>query len=100
MVIRSDPEGNEIRALFDLADFSKKNILEIGSGDGRMTSRYADIVEHVTAIDAYEKSIQLAKANLPDPLHDRVEFHHISLEDFAAGTKAAEFDLVVLAWSL
>ena len=100
MAIRSDPEGNEIRALFDMADFSEKHILEIGCGDGRMTARYAEIVEHVTAIDAFEKSIQRAKAILPDTLSDQVEFHNIPLEDFAAATEPAVFDLAVMAWSL
>ncbi|UCD99519.1 MAG: hypothetical protein JSV42_01970 [Chloroflexota bacterium] len=37
MTIRSDPENNEIRALFDLDDFSLKHVLEIGCGDDRLT---------------------------------------------------------------
>jgi len=41
MVIRTDPENNETRALFDLADFKSKRVLEIGCGDGRLTWRYA-----------------------------------------------------------
>ena len=37
MTISIDPENNESRALFDLVDFSKQYMLEIGCGDGRLT---------------------------------------------------------------
>jgi len=37
MTIRVDPENNETRALFDLANLSGKHVLEIGCGDGRLT---------------------------------------------------------------
>ena len=100
MEIRSDPEDNEISALFDLADFTEKHILEIGCGDGRLTWRYADVVAHVTAIDPIEKGIQRAKEDMPDTLSDQVEFQHITFEDFAAAAKSAMFDIVILSWAL
>ncbi|MBW8011564.1 MAG: class I SAM-dependent methyltransferase [Chloroflexi bacterium] len=100
MVIRSDPENNEIRALFGLADFTGKNVLEIGCGDGRLTWRYADVAAHVTAIDAFEVGIRRAKENLPDALRDRVELRHVSFEDFATASESAVFDIVILPWSL
>jgi len=100
VAIRSDPENNEIRALFDLADFNGKHILEIGCGDGRLTRRYADVVAHVTAIDPFEEGIRWAKKDLPDTLRDRVEFHHRAFEDFADVTESAVFDIVILSWSL
>ena len=100
MVIRSDPENNEIRALFDLADFTGKHILEIGCGNGRLTWRYADVEVHVTAIDPFEEAIQQANEDLPDKLRDRVEFHHSTFEDFATATESAVFDVVILSWTL
>ncbi len=100
MVIRSDPEKNEIRALFDLADFTGKHVLEIGCGDGRLTWRYADVVAHITAIDPFEEGIQRAKEHLPDRLRDRVEFHHRAFEDFATATESSVFDIVILSWAL
>jgi len=100
MAIRSDPENNEIRALFDLADFTEKHILEIGCGDGRLTWRYADVDSRVIAIDPFEKGIKRAKEDEPDTLSDRVEFHHIAFEDFAADAKSAVFDIVILSWAL
>lgn len=100
MTIRSDPENNEIHALFDLADFYGKHVLEIGCGDGRLTWRYAQAAAHVTGIDPFEQSIERARASLADALRDRVEFHHITLEDFAATRESEVFDLAIFSWSL
>jgi 2-polyprenyl-3-methyl-5-hydroxy-6-metoxy-1,4-benzoquinol methylase len=100
VAIRSDPENNEIRALFDLVDFSGKHVLEIGCGDGRLTWRYASAAAHVTAIDPFEEAIGRAIANQPDTLLDQVELHHITFEDFAAAREAEMFDMAILSWSL
>ncbi len=100
MAIREDPENNETRALFDLADFSGKDVLEIGCGDGRMTWRFANWADHVTAIDPYEEGINRAREDLPDELEGRVEFHHIGFEDFAAVSQPSTFDIAILSWSL
>jgi len=100
MTIRVDPENNEPRALFSLADFNGQRVLEIGCGDGRLTWRYADKARHVTAIDAFEGSIARAMDNTPDDLKSRVEFRHTGFEDFAATNRAGTFDLAILSWSL
>lgn len=100
MSIKIDPENNEARALFDLADFAGQRVLEIGCGDGRLTWRYAGRAAHVTAIDAFSPGIERARANLPDELRERVEFHNISFEAFAAASAPSVFDSVILSWSL
>ena len=100
MTIRSDPENNEIRALFDLVDFSGKHVLEIGCGDGRLTWRYAEAAAHVTGIEPFEEAIGRANANQPDTLRDQVEFHHIAFEDYAAARESEMFDMAILSWSL
>ena len=100
MAIRGDPENNETRALFDLADFKGKDVLEIGCGDGRLTWRFADRAEHVTAIDPFGEGIERARENLPGELRERVEFHHVAFEDFAAASEPSTFDIVLLSWSL
>ena len=100
MTVRTDPENNEPRALFALADFNGRRVLEIGCGDGRLTWRYADRAAHVTAIDPFEGSITRAKENIPNELQGRVEFHHIGFEDFAAASKFSTFDIAILSWSL
>lgn len=99
MTIRVDPENNETRALFTLADFGGQQVLEIGCGDGRLTWRYADRAAHVTAIDPFAEGITRARENLPEELQGRVEFHHIAFEDFAA-REPSTFDRTILSWSL
>ena len=100
MTIRSDPENNEIRALFDLVEFSGKHVLEIGCGDGRLTRRYAGAAAHVTAIEPFVEAIERAIAIQLDTSRDRVDFHHITFEDFAAARESEIFDLSILSWSL
>ncbi len=99
MTIRTDPEGNETDALFDLVELRGREVLEIGCGDGRLTWRYADRAAHVTAIEPFEDAIERAKqalrsTDLP------VDFRHVGLDDFAAGGGADVFDVAVLSWSL
>jgi 2-polyprenyl-3-methyl-5-hydroxy-6-metoxy-1,4-benzoquinol methylase len=100
MTIRSDPENNEIRALFDLVDFSGNHVLEIGCGDGRLTWRYAEAAAHVTGIEPFEEAIGRASANHPDTLRDQVELHHTAFEDYAAAHESETFDMAILSWSL
>jgi len=95
-----DPENNEINTLLNMADFSGKHVLEIGCGDGRLTWRYADRADHVTAIEPSTEQIKLAKDNLPGHLQGKIEFHSTSLVDFAANSKSSIFDLVILSYSL
>jgi len=100
MTIRTDPENNETRALFDMASFSGQNVLEIGCGDGRVTWRYADKAAHVMAIDPGATQIALAREDLPGPLQGRVEFQDIAFEDFATASAPSAFDIVILSYSL
>ena len=100
MTIRVDPENNEPRALFSLADLDGRHVLEIGCGDGRLTWRYAGEAGQVTAIDPFEGSIARAKANTPDDLTSRVEFRQAGFEEFVAANSASTFDIAILSWSL
>lgn len=100
MAIRIDPENNETRALFEMANFSGQHVLEIGCGDGRVTWRYAEKAARVTAIDPSSTQIAQAKKDLPSPLQDHVEFQDIAFEDFSAASAPSAFDIVILSWSL
>jgi 2-polyprenyl-3-methyl-5-hydroxy-6-metoxy-1,4-benzoquinol methylase len=100
MGIRTDPEGNETRALFDLADIDGADVLEIGCGDGRLTWRYADRAAHVTAIDPFQDAIARAKRQLSAALRTRVDLRHVAFEDFAAASEPDAFDVAILSWSL
>jgi 2-polyprenyl-3-methyl-5-hydroxy-6-metoxy-1,4-benzoquinol methylase len=99
MAVRTDPEGNETDALFDLADLDGAEVLEIGSGDGRLTWRYADRAAHVTAIEPFEHSIARAEERLRETSLP-VEFRNVGLEDFADASDDDVFDVALLSWSL
>jgi 2-polyprenyl-3-methyl-5-hydroxy-6-metoxy-1,4-benzoquinol methylase len=99
VTVRTDPEGNETDALFDLVDLEGAHVLEIGAGDGRLTGRYADRTAQVTAVEPFEGSVarakeQLRETNLP------IEFRNSAFEDFAAGSDPDVFDVALLSWSL
>ncbi|MCD6022454.1 MAG: Nodulation protein (NodS) [Actinomycetia bacterium] len=100
MTVRIDPEGNEIDALFDLVELEGRQVLEIGCGDGRLTWRYADRAAHVTAIEPFEDAIARARTRLSDAPNERIGFHHVAFEDFAAASDADVFDVALLSWSL
>ncbi len=100
MTVRLDPEGNETQALFEMEDFDGKQVLEIGSGDGRLTWLYADRAAHVTAVEPFEQSFERATKDLPPKLEGRVEFKNINFLDFAASSEEAKFDTAIFSWSL
>jgi 2-polyprenyl-3-methyl-5-hydroxy-6-metoxy-1,4-benzoquinol methylase len=99
MSVRTDPEGHEIVALLELAELDGAEVLEIGSGDGRLTWRYAERTAHVTGIEPFEDSIaraveQQRGTQLP------VEFQNEGFEEFASASDADVFDVALLSWSL
>ena len=100
MTIRIDPEGNEISALVDLVNVAGKQVLEVGSGDGRLTWRYAEAAAHVTAIEPFEEAFRRALKNRPFGLRDQVELVQIEFADFAAACTPETYDLAILSWSL
>jgi 2-polyprenyl-3-methyl-5-hydroxy-6-metoxy-1,4-benzoquinol methylase len=100
MPIRVDPEGNEILALFSQVDLGGQQVLEIGSGDGRLTWRFAGKAAHVTAIEPFAASVEKAKQNLPHELKGIVEFNQIGFDEFARSARSGAYDCVILSWAL
>jgi len=100
MPVTVDPEGNETRALLELAELKDKRVLEIGSGKGRLTWRYAPLAAHVTGIEPFAPHLAQAAGALPPELSDRVQLHNLPFEDFSAGSPACSFDVAILSWSL
>jgi cyclopropane fatty-acyl-phospholipid synthase-like methyltransferase len=100
MSIQLDPEGHEIAALFDLVDLDGKDVLEIGSGDGRLTWRYAERTGHVVAVEPFEGSFDRARESVPHGLVGKVDLRHAAFEDFAATSGPSTFDVAILSWSL
>ena len=93
---RLDPEGAESRMLHRMVDFSGKDVLEIGCGDGRMTFRYAGLATSVLGIDPDESKISLALERTPTSLRSTVSFQALDVAAFDA--PAGTFDLVILSW--
>ena len=100
MTVRRDPEGAEPRILDELADFAGKDVLEIGSGEGRLTWRYAERARSVYGIDASSAAVAKARAELAEQrqLRSRVTFEVMDVT--ATAPPAAAFDVALLAWSL
>jgi 2-polyprenyl-3-methyl-5-hydroxy-6-metoxy-1,4-benzoquinol methylase len=100
MAIELDAQANETSALFDLVDLDRKDVLEVGCGDGRLTWRYFDRTARVTAIDPFEDSIARARENVPAAATGRVDLRAVAFDDFAEQTPPSSFDVVILSWSL
>jgi ubiquinone/menaquinone biosynthesis C-methylase UbiE len=93
-----DPEGVEAAALRRLVDFRGLRVLELGCGDGRVTSVYARDAAAVLAVDPAEESIAAARSALPADLADRVRFEVASAAEL--DVPPASFDLALFSWSL
>ena len=98
MAFALDPAEMETRAIHDLVDFTGKDVLEVGCGDGRLTWRYAATAASVLAFDPVVDRIDRARANIPGDLRDHVTFRAgdittLELPEFA-------FDVALLAWSI
>jgi SAM-dependent methyltransferase len=100
MTIKVDPEENETGALFDFVDLDGGRVLEIGSGDGRLTWRYAERAEHVTAVEPFGPAITRARQHLPRELEGRVVLRQATFAEFAAQTPTSAFDVAIFSWSL
>lgn len=93
-----DPEESEIQYLDRLGNLKGMRVLEIGSGDGRMTKRYAAITRSVVGIDPDLESLASALKSQPDS----------SLSDVNLALALAQalpfpdghFDRVIMGWSL
>ena len=99
MPILSDPEHNEPRAIFSLVpDWKDKSVLEIGSGDGRLTWRYAEKVTRITALEPDAEKHKTALEERPRGFK-HVEFLNMGLDEFVKQNKE-KFELALLSWSL
>jgi predicted RNA methylase len=93
-----DPEGGHLAALRRLADFRHRRVLELDSGDGRLTLGIACDAAHVLAFDTDAEAVDRARAALPPELIDRVAYHVASAKEVEI--EPHSFDLVVFSWSL
>ena len=99
MSVSIDPEGHEIDAIHDLVDFSGRDVIEVGCGDGRMTWRYSKEAALVLALDPNQERIDKAIRDMPENLRSKVVF---KTADVVNETNIPEdaFDVAVLSYSL
>jgi 16S rRNA A1518/A1519 N6-dimethyltransferase RsmA/KsgA/DIM1 with predicted DNA glycosylase/AP lyase activity len=93
MPIEEDPEGHETAALDGLVSFAACRVVEIGCGDGRLTSHYARSARSVIAIDPDAEAIAELARELPT-----VDARAIGVDELLL--PAQSVDVVLFAWSL
>ena len=99
MTIQKDLDGNEKKYLHKFADFtaSRKRVLEIGCGEGRLTWQYAKETQFTLGIDLDRDSLRVATIDRASDLEKSVYFSLAESEQLPCSTAA--FDLALLAWS-
>jgi ubiquinone/menaquinone biosynthesis C-methylase UbiE len=93
-----DPERAHITALRRLADFTDRRVLELGCGDGRLTTEIARDAACVHAFDTDAEAVARGRRTLPPELAERVMFEVASGNEIDVPRNA--FDIVVFSWSL
>jgi 16S rRNA A1518/A1519 N6-dimethyltransferase RsmA/KsgA/DIM1 with predicted DNA glycosylase/AP lyase activity len=93
MSIEEDPEGHETAALGAVVSFASRRVVEIGSGSGRLTRRYAASAGLVTAIDPNAAAIADLANRLPS-----VDARAIGVEQLVIAQQSV--DVVLFSWSL
>ena len=97
MTIQKDPEGTETLHLAKIADIAGHSVLEIGSGDGRLTWRYAHTARLVVGLDPDAEALITAHKDLPHDLRTTVSFTRASSLQLPFPDET--FDRAILAWS-
>jgi len=93
-----DPEGAQLAAVLRAADFTGRRVLEIGSGEGRLTWGFAGVTESVLAFDPDPAAVAGARRACPEDLRETVRFEVASAEEIEV--PAQSVDLVFFSWSL
>ena len=98
MTLQRDVERNESKYLHEFADFTKKRVLEVGAGEGRMTWQYAKTPQATIGIDPDMDALRIAKIDRPADLERQVMLSCAASEYLPFSKET--FDIAVLAWSL
>jgi ubiquinone/menaquinone biosynthesis C-methylase UbiE len=95
---RRDEDGIEAAAIAAIASLDGKHVLEVGCGEGRLTTFAAAHAESVYAFDPDAENVAVARAALSDEARRRVRFAVHDAE--ALDLPRARFDLALCGWSL
>jgi ubiquinone/menaquinone biosynthesis C-methylase UbiE len=93
-----DPEQMEPRYLREYSDLGGKCVLEVGSGEGRLTWRYAGTAGQVVAIDPDADRLAIAVQDRPSAMQSKVLLVRGQAE--ALPFADATFERIILSWSL
>ena len=93
-----DAEGVHLAAILRAADFRDRRVLEVGSGEGRLTRGIAPLAASVLAFDPDAEYITTARAACPEELREKVRFEVASAEEIEVEPQSV--DLVFFSWSL
>jgi ubiquinone/menaquinone biosynthesis C-methylase UbiE len=93
-----DSQGVEPAAIQAVADLDGRRVLEVGSGEGRLTRFAASHAREVYAFDPDGERVRKAAAALVPELRDRVSFAVHDAD--ALDVERRRFDLALCGWSL
>jgi ubiquinone/menaquinone biosynthesis C-methylase UbiE len=93
-----DPAGIMPLAILRAADFYDARVLEVGTGDGRLTFQYAAVPRSVVGIDTKEPDVLAAAQRLRVEPRGDVQF--LCASATALPFSAEQFGIVLLASSL
>ena len=98
MTLIKDPEQSETKHLHKIVDITKKRILEIGCGEGRLTWQYAPASSLTIGLDSDRNAVRVASIDRPEKLDGKVHFSAAEAEYIPFSKEM--FDIAILAWSL
>ena len=98
MATEVDPAGIMPGAILKAVDFRDARVLEVGSGDGRLSFQYAAAPRSVVGIDTNQPDIRAALRRSAAELRGAVQF--LCASATALPFSAERFGIVLLASSL
>ncbi len=94
-----DPAGKELQMLKQAADFKSKRLLEIGSGEGRLTLRLASLgPRRIDALETDRARLRTARRQLPARWKGLIHYEVGQAEHLRKSD--GSYDIVVFSWSL
>ncbi len=98
LISREDHQGNLLKALRSICDFSGKDIADLGAGTGRLAFLLAPFIHSALLTDNSGPMLDVAKEKLTE-----MKFANFSTHVFDIGTVPADdasFDVVLAGWAL